>query len=108
MAIYPRHGRAALFMVVVCGLVAAISSVAAQKPAAQSAPAASAIPDTRALLDTYCVTCHNQRSKTAGLALDIVDAAAPHTSPEIFERVIARLRAESMPPAGRPPPDSAT
>jgi hypothetical protein len=106
MAIDPRHRRAALFVVVVCGLVAAISSVEAQNPASQPAPPAGSSP--RAMLDTYCITCHNQRTRTAGLALDNVDAAAPHTRPEIFERVIARLRAESMPPAGRPRPDSAT
>lgn len=60
------------------------------------------------MLDTYCIACHNQRLKTAGLALDTVDAAAPHTNPEIWERVITRLRAGSMPPAGRPRPDAAT
>ena len=27
----------------------------------------------RALLDQYCVGCHNQRSKTAGLTLDTMD-----------------------------------
>ena len=42
------------------------------------------------------------------MALDTVDAAAPHKNPEIWERVIARLRAESMPPSGRPRPDAAT
>ena len=60
------------------------------------------------MLDTYCVACHNQRLKTAGLALDTVDATAPHTNPETWERVISRLRAASMPPAGRPRPDAAT
>ena len=29
----------------------------------------------RALLDQYCVTCHNERQKTAGLALDKFDLA---------------------------------
>jgi hypothetical protein len=43
----------------------------------------------RATLDTYCVGCHNQRLKTAGLMLD-TDAGSPHTSPEVFEKVIAR------------------
>jgi hypothetical protein len=60
------------------------------------------------MLDSYCVTCHNQRLKTAGLALDGVDVTAPHTNPEVWERVITRLRAGSMPPPGRPRPDPAT
>jgi mono/diheme cytochrome c family protein len=108
MAMDPRQLRAGLLAAVVCGYVSAISSVASPHAAAQSAPAASARPDRRAMLDTYCVTCHNQRTKTAGLALDTVDASTPHTNPEIWERVIARLRAESMPPSGRPRPDAAT
>jgi len=27
-------------------------------------------PQDRAFLDQYCVTCHNERAKTAGLMLD--------------------------------------
>ena len=60
------------------------------------------------MLDTYCVTCHNQRLKTAGLALDAVDAATPARQSRDLGTVIARLRAGSMPPAGRPRPDAAT
>jgi hypothetical protein len=60
------------------------------------------------MLDAYCVTCHNERLKTAGLSLDTIDATTPDTHPEIWERVIERLRAGSMPPAGRPRPDAAT
>ena len=107
----PTRGRCALgwlLAVVVCGFVAAFSSAASQAANASAQSAASSTPDTRAMLDTYCVTCHNERTRTAGLALDTVDAAAPHKNPEIWERVIARLRAESMPPSGRPRPDAAT
>jgi hypothetical protein len=94
--------------VAVCGYLAAFSSLEPHA-AAQSPTTVPAQPSgTRAMLDTYCVTCHNGRTRTAGLALDAVDAAAPHTNPEIWERVIARLRAESMPPSGRPRPDTAT
>ena len=34
----------------------------------------------RALLDTYCVTCHNQRAKTAGLMFDTMDLAHPENN----------------------------
>ncbi len=63
--------------------------------------------DPRALLDEYCVTCHNQQSKTAGLMLDKVDAANTPASPEIWEKVIRKLRAGDMPPLGNPRPDKA-
>ncbi len=62
----------------------------------------------RAVLDKYCVTCHNQKLHTAGLTLDNLDATKPGANPEIWERVIAKLRAGSMPPPGLPRPDPAT
>jgi hypothetical protein len=62
----------------------------------------------QSLLDTYCITCHNQKLKTAGLALDTLDATQPNVSAETWERVIGKLRARSMPPPGRPRPDAAT
>ncbi len=62
----------------------------------------------RAFLDTYCIACHNQKLHTAGLALDSVDAAQPSAHAEVWERVIAKLRAGSMPPPGRPRADAAT
>jgi mono/diheme cytochrome c family protein len=81
------------------------------RPSSQSTQASAGVQTgasaARAMLDTYCVTCHNQRLTTAGLALDAVDVAAPTANPELWERVIARLRAETMPPAGRARPTAA-
>jgi hypothetical protein len=71
---------------------------------AQPAP----VPAPRAVLETYCVTCHNERLRTAGLALDRLDITNPGANAEVWENVIAKLRAGSMPPAGRPRPDAAT
>ena len=62
----------------------------------------------RTMLDTYCVTCHNAKLKTAGLALDTIDISKPSTNAEIWEKVVEKLRAGSMPPPGRPRPDAAT
>jgi mono/diheme cytochrome c family protein len=87
--------------------VAAVSSVEIRAGQAQRAP--STTPATaQALVDQYCVTCHNQRLRTAGLALDTLDPVHPSTNPEVWERVVGKLRAQSMPPPGRPRPDSAT
>ena len=66
------------------------------------------VPAVRAVLDTYCITCHNQRLHTAGLALDTLDVTNPGANAEVWEKVIAKLRAGSMPPPGRPRPDAAT
>lgn len=64
--------------------------------------------DVQAVLDRYCVACHNQRTLTANLALDTLNAAGPETDPATWEKVVEKLRAGTMPPAGRPRPDSAT
>ena len=69
---------------------------------AQSAP--SVIDGHRALLEQFCVTCHNQRRQTAGLALDTLDLTNVGENPEIWEAVIQKLRGGMMPPAGQPRP----
>src|SRR5215469_887340 len=61
----------------------------------------------RAVLDKYCVTCHNERLKTAGLMLDRADADHPGSDPETFEKVLRKVRSREMPPAGMPRPDEA-
>ena len=62
----------------------------------------------RTVLDQYCVTCHNTRQKTAGLALDAVDLTEPAANAEVLEKVVRKLRTGDMPPAGRPRPNPAT
>ena len=65
-------------------------------------------PHPEQIVAKYCVTCHNQRLRTAGLALDGVDIARPAANAEVWERVIDKLRARAMPPPGLPRPDAAT
>ena len=60
----------------------------------------------RAFFDQYCVTCHNQKLRTAGLALDVLDPSNPGANADAWERVILKLRAGSMPPPGLPRPDA--
>ncbi|HUK34826.1 MAG TPA: DUF1592 domain-containing protein [Vicinamibacterales bacterium] len=72
------------------------------------AVAASNALSARATLDKYCVTCHNGRLKTGGLTLDGLDAEHPPTHPEIWEKVIRKLRTRAMPPPNAPRPDEPT
>jgi hypothetical protein len=98
-----------LQLVVVLALAG--GSVAVWRLGAQAPPAMSATPaptTPRVFLDTYCVTCHNQKLKTAGLMLDTVDLSKPAAHAETLEKVIAKLRAGSMPPPGMPRADAAT
>ena len=61
-----------------------------------------------ALVNQYCVSCHNQKLKTANLMLDRADSANPANSAEAWEKVIVKLRSRAMPPPGMPHPDNAT
>jgi hypothetical protein len=57
-----------------------------------------------ALVKTYCVTCHNDRSRSGELSLENVDLANVPMSAELWEKVIRKVRAGMMPPAGMPRP----
>ena len=59
----------------------------------------------RELLDRYCISCHNDNRRIAGLALDTMDVASVGDGAEVWEKVVRKLRAGMMPPAGRPRPD---
>jgi Protein of unknown function (DUF1592)/Protein of unknown function (DUF1588)/Protein of unknown function (DUF1585)/Protein of unknown function (DUF1587)/Protein of unknown function (DUF1595)/Cytochrome C oxidase, cbb3-type, subunit III len=59
-------------------------------------------------IQKYCATCHSAQLHTAGLVLDAAAAGHPQTDAERWEKVIRKLRAQSMPPAGAPRPDQAT
>jgi hypothetical protein len=88
-------------------LRAAQSSGASARQAAVSnleAPAA----DTAGVINKYCISCHSERLRTGGVVLQGVDASNPGANAELWERVVAKLRAGSMPPPGSPRPDAAT
>ena len=65
-----------------------------------------------ALINRYCVTCHNERAKTAGLMLDKIasdlDTGNAGQHAEKWEKVVRKLRVGAMPPQGMPRPDRAT
>jgi cytochrome c5 len=88
-------------------LATATIAVPKAKPAAQTAPG-QVTAAQRALLDQYCVTCHNQTVKTAGLMLDKADLNNIPGGAEIWEKVVMKLRSGMMPPLGRPKPDQAS
>ncbi len=60
------------------------------------------------MLDKYCVTCHNQRLRTAGLTLDTMNLDKVADNAETWEKVLRKLHGGMMPPQGMPRPDDAT
>ncbi len=110
--------RRVLPVVVVSVLAAAsVSADRRQAPAGtppQPAPVAShaVAPLTadaqNALVARYCATCHSDRAKAGGLSLARFDASAHVASGELTEKIIKKLRAGMMPPAGSTRPDATT
>jgi len=94
--------RACTVCVGVLAVLAGAQGPSAQTPAgrfdARSSP-------YRALLDRYCVTCHNQRLRTAELTLDTLDLEHPGGAAATWEKVVRKLRGGIMPPTGRPRPE---
>ena len=70
----------------------------------QSLPSFSNELERRAVVDQYCGGCHSGKSPAAGLAIKRLDYAQPANSAVQFEKVIRKLRAGMMPPAGLPRP----
>ena len=79
------------------------------EPTFTQTPPPPTVENHRALLDRYCITCHSTSLRTGGLSLE--DTAYPLTdvgdAPDVWERVVHKLRGDMMPPAGRPRPDGA-
>src|SRR5437867_9624706 len=93
---------------------AATTAQSTASGAAQLPQTVASAADERALLNRYCVGCHNERMKgTNGpaaeasrkLTLDQLDTANVHENAETWERVVRKLRAGMMPPAGSRRPD---
>ena len=76
----------------------------------------------RQMVDQYCVVCHNQRTvdadpsaitdplgsqlRAVGLALDSLDINNVAADADHWEKVVRKLRAGLMPPAGMPRPEN--
>lgn len=98
-----RAAKTATFWLAILAVMPVAGHAAPQTPATP-APAA---PD-RALIDLYCVACHNDRLKTAGLTFERLDVADARANSPVLEKVVSKIRSGQMPPIGRPRPDLAT
>ena len=87
------HKKILGLLVIICG---ALQGVQAQQADFDS--------HSSQLVQRYCVTCHNEQLKTAGLLLDQAITQPVAMGPATWEKVVRRLRARSMPPQGMPRP----
>jgi mono/diheme cytochrome c family protein len=95
---------------VLTGIALAMAALipAATLQAQNSNSSSSAASDYRTTLQLYCVGCHSGPTPFAGLNLEPLDFANLEENGEIWEKLIRKLRARQMPPAGMPKPDDAT
>jgi mono/diheme cytochrome c family protein len=78
---------------------------AGQTAAIQGGPPAAAAPNQhQQMLNTYCISCHNSRANTGGLALDGLNLQEAAANAEIWEKAIRKLSGHLMPPPGSPQP----
>src|SRR4030095_13576014 len=95
----------AVLSVALAGIVATLpffpSGLSAQAPPG-SPPSAQ-----RQFLDRYCAACHNEKLKTAGLNLVQADLSKPGAHPELWEKVVRKVRTGVMPPANMAQPSEA-
>ena len=54
------------------------------------------------------MTCHSDRLKTAGLTLESIDTTNIAGAPDVWEKVVRKVRVGMMPPQGSPAPDAAS
>jgi mono/diheme cytochrome c family protein len=89
---------AAAGVLTLTGLWRADTVVAQAQPSAAAASAA--------VLKQYCATCHNERLKSGGLVIDPAAVANVSDAADRWEKVVRKLRTQSMPPPGAPRPDA--
>ena len=81
-------------------VVAGVTGVHAQP--LQSSGTSPPVPDQQAFVTQYCVTCHNQQTRSGDLTLDAVDVTNVAADAETWEKVVRKLHGGLMPPPGAP------
>ena len=91
-------GRLAIIAVIACTLLTTGESLIFEQAEAathqqdQKLSPDSALDSYRAVFDTYCVTCHNQRLRTANIAFDTLSLKEGANQGGTWEKVIRKLR----------------
>ncbi len=89
-------------------LLAGAAVVLAQTPKPQvRLPDTLSLSDQRSYLKTYCVTCHNDRARIAGLSLENVNPGDVAQSGEALEKVVRKVGSGAMPPPSALKPEKA-
>ena len=88
-------------MLILLGASALLAACHGSKPGRLS------VAEQRKLIDRYCIECHSVKDHAGDLTLEGADLAQVARDPQMWEKVIRKLRAGMMPPPGEPRPDFA-
>src|SRR5437773_199459 len=93
---------------VVAGTIVFSVGLAGLTRSEQGAPSPPTVQSENALMRQYCLGCHNDTSRAAGLTLAAFDVGRAEQHRETTEKIIRKLRAGMMPPAGNRRPSLET
>ena len=96
-----------LAILIAAGWVLIVAGSVGPLVAAPQQPVASGSSAHAAVVGKYCVTCHNDKSRTGGLSLEHADLTNVPQGAETWEKAIRKLRVGLMPPPGAPRPERA-
>ena len=58
-------------------------------------------------MQQYCVACHNDRAKMAGVSFEGITPESIGQHADVFEKAVRKMRGRVMPPPGARQPDGA-
>ncbi len=99
-----------LRITLVFGLLTALAAFAQQRaatPVAQKPASAADAAPQQAIVDQYCVMCHSNQLKTAGVTLENLHIDRVGENTATWEKVLRKFGTGQMPPPGMPRPEPA-
>ncbi|MBT3860251.1 MAG: DUF1592 domain-containing protein [Gammaproteobacteria bacterium] len=103
-----RVGISGLFLLIGAVSVSLLSSQFLPAHGAAESQQEFAADDMQLIANSYCLSCHNDTLATGDFSLQSVDFASPALHADALEKVVKKLRAHMMPPAGMPRPEFET
>src|SRR5262245_19674491 len=86
------------FVAVACFVFLVVISPAPFASAPHAGTQPPVTPEQSTFVATYCVSCHSDRLKTAGLSLETLALDRAADDAAVWEKVARKLRAGEMPP----------
>ncbi len=74
----------------------------------KASPPSTSETNVAALVDEYCLSCHDKDHEKGGLVLETIASHDVAQHPDVWEKVIRKMRARLMPPVGKDRPDDRT